>query len=82
MVAIDSGSTYMSVPNYMAKELRSVNFPLSNTEWPCDKNSTYGNITLVIGGKHYDMPPSDWQEAPVIKNVTTVPATPSAHAIV
>lgn len=80
-LAIDSGLTYMSVPTYMHKVMAEKNL---GTTQKCDPARQLGNITLVIGGKHYDMPPSDWQSPPQWKTqiIPAVNATANGTAAV
>ena len=56
MIAIDSGSTYMSVPKYAGKILSLHHIPLENQ--PCGNSK---NITLVMGGIKYTLDSEDWQ---------------------
>jgi len=56
-MTIDSGFTYMGIPKYMNDYMVKNNLGQSG---PCDPQKQFGNITLVIGGEKYHMPPSDW----------------------
>lgn len=60
MVALDSGSTYMSVPKYAAAIIKEHEFPLEGQSLPCGAERL-GNITLVISGIHFNLTPDDWQ---------------------
>lgn len=67
MVAMDSGSAFMTVPEYMSNILKSKQFPLDESTFAC-KN--HNNITLIIDGTNYSLMPQDWQHSPVEGDLT------------
>lgn len=74
VLALDSGSTYMSVPSLMLNVLKTKKFPVSgdanNGFWDCtDDPVRYGNITVVIGKDKYNIEPQDWQYPSSFKEV-------------
>lgn len=60
-MTIDSGLTYMVASPAMYQIMENNN--IVNPQ-ECDPKTQIGNLTLVIKGDQYVMPPSDWQRLP------------------
>ena len=64
MMTIDSGLTYVAMPPFMKKAMNDNHLMVNSV---CDAKTQFGNITLVIGGKNYDMAPMDYQTLPTFE---------------
>lgn len=61
LITFDSGTTHMIFPihasNYLANNKLA---PTRGAARPCKSQKDFGDLTFVIGGKEYSLPPEDW----------------------
>lgn len=50
----------MSVPTFASKKLIQQNIPTANHVIPCQSQTQYGEMTLVIGGQDYTLSNEEW----------------------
>lgn len=59
-LALDSGTTFMSVPSYAMDIMVANKIPVGGKSQPCTNFDQWGNIEFVIGGKKFGIPPADY----------------------
>lgn len=68
-LALDTGTTFMSVPDYAREIMVKNGIPIGGKSQPCNSFDQWGDIDFIIKGKKYSIPPSDYMFAPF--NTTT-----------
>lgn len=64
LMTVDSGSSMHSFPSFMHKKFESLGIPADGKPAPCKSASDFGDLVMVIGGKDYIIPNSDWVSNP------------------
>lgn len=60
LITFDSGTSLMSVPKFATKNFMEHGIPTSNFIRKCDNEKQFGDMTLVIGGKDYNLSNEEW----------------------
>lgn len=60
LVTIDSGSSMNAFPEFAHKALQKEHLPAAGYNAPCNSAADFGDMTLVINGKDYIIPNSEW----------------------
>ena len=60
LITFDSGTSLMSVPKFAAKNFMENGIPTSNFVRKCKNQQQFGEMTLVIGGKDYNLSNEEW----------------------
>lgn len=60
LITFDSGTSLMSVPKFAAKNFMEAGIPTSNYVRGCTNAQQFGEMTLVIGGKDYNLSNEEW----------------------
>lgn len=60
LVTVDSGSTMNGFPRFAHKKIADAGYPSHNGDVDCKSPSDFGDMTLVINGKDYIIPNSEW----------------------
>jgi hypothetical protein len=60
LITFDSGTTLMSFPTWATVKLSENKIPTSNVVQMCESAKSYGDLTLIIGGKDYTLENEKW----------------------
>jgi len=60
LITFDSGTSLMSFPTWGAEKLVENKLPTANNIVPCQSHSQFGDMTLVINGKDYNLSNEEW----------------------
>ena len=64
MITFDSGTSLMSVPTFAFNSMAKQKVPTAHTFVECENKAQFGDFTLVIGGKDYNLTPDEWMFDP------------------
>jgi len=64
LITFDSGTSLMSVPTFAFHALANQKIPTAHTFVECTNKAQFGEFTLVIGGKDYNLTPDEWMFDP------------------
>lgn len=59
-LALDSGTTFMSVPPYARDIMIKNEIPIGGKSQPCNNVNQWGNIDFIIKGKKYSISPAEY----------------------
>jgi cathepsin D len=60
LITFDSGTSLMSVPTFASQILMQNKIPTANFVLPCQSQTQFGELTLVIGGDEYVLSNEEW----------------------
>ena len=60
LVTFDSGTSKMAFPMWAAKLVNSNGIPIGKVGEKCQSEKSYGDLTIIIGGKDYVLSNEDW----------------------
>ncbi len=60
LITFDSGTSLMSMPSFATDALNKQGIPTANKAVSCKNEKQFGELTLVIGGKKYDLSNDEW----------------------
>jgi len=60
LITFDSGTSLMSMPNFATDSLKKQGIPTANNAVSCKKETQFGELALVIGGKNYVLNNDEW----------------------
>ena len=60
LITFDSGTSLMSFPTWGAQKLTENKIPTANNIVPCQSQSQFGEMSLVINGKDYVLSNEEW----------------------
>ena len=64
LITFDSGTSLMSVPTYAFNQMAKQKVPTAHTFVECDNKNQFGDFTLTIGCKDYNLTPEEWMFDP------------------
>lgn len=64
LVTVDSGSSMNAFPEFVHRKLAALKLPASGSPAPCQSAADFGDLTMIINGKDYIIPNSDWVSSP------------------
>jgi hypothetical protein len=69
LITFDSGTSLMSVPTFAFHALAQHKVPTAHTFVECTSKAQFGDLSLVIGGKDYNLTPDEWMFDPQALNL-------------
>ena len=69
LITFDSGTSLMSVPTFAFHALAQHKVPTAHTFVECSSKAQFGDLSLVIGGKDYNLTPDEWMFDPQSLNL-------------
>jgi cathepsin D len=60
LITFDSGTSLMSMPTFATEALNKQGVPTANKAVSCKNEKSFGELTLVIGGKKYALDNDEW----------------------